>query len=52
MKIYYDDGWILIRPSGTEPKYRVYCEAEDEEKAENIVSEHQEKLRKLLEKIR
>ncbi|MFP3871900.1 MAG: phosphoglucosamine mutase [Candidatus Natronoplasma sp.] len=52
LKIYYDDGWILIRPSGTEPKYRVYCEAEDEEKAENIVSEHQEKLRKLLEKIR
>lgn len=26
----YDDGWILVRPSGTEPKVRVTIEATDE----------------------
>lgn len=26
----YDDGWILVRPSGTEPKLRVTCEGVDD----------------------
>ena len=26
----YDDGWVLVRPSGTEPKVRVTVEAVDE----------------------
>jgi phosphomannomutase len=25
--LFGDDGWILARPSGTEPVLRVYCEA-------------------------
>ncbi len=51
LKIYYDDGWVLIRPSGTEPKYRVYCEGKDEKTAEKMVSEHQEKVREIIEQI-
>jgi phosphomannomutase/phosphoglucomutase len=27
VKICYDDGWTLVRPSGTEPLFRVYSEA-------------------------
>ncbi|MEF8874767.1 MAG: phosphoglucosamine mutase [Candidatus Thermoplasmatota archaeon] len=49
LKIYYDEGWVLIRPSGTEPKYRVYCETNDEKTAERMVSEHQKTLREILE---
>lgn len=26
-----DDAWLLVRPSGTEPLLRIYCEAPDEE---------------------
>ncbi|MBS3817429.1 MAG: phosphoglucosamine mutase [Candidatus Thermoplasmatota archaeon] len=52
LKIYYDEGWVLIRPSGTEPKYRVYCEAQDEEKAEMLVSEHQDRVREILKELR
>jgi len=29
-KIMFDDGWVLIRASGTEPKFRVYSESNDE----------------------
>ena len=33
-KYYLDNGtWIMIRPSGTEPVLRVYCEAPDRSKA-------------------
>jgi phosphomannomutase len=28
VRVELDDGWILVRPSGTEPKVRVYAESE------------------------
>lgn len=34
LKLLYDDGWVLLRPSGTEPKYRIYSESSDPGKAE------------------
>ncbi|MBI0582845.1 MAG: phosphoglucosamine mutase [Methanomassiliicoccus sp.] len=33
VKICYDDGWTLVRPSGTEPLFRVYSEARTVEDA-------------------
>ncbi len=30
VKIRYTDGWTLVRPSGTEPLFRVYSEGRDE----------------------
>ena len=42
-----DDSWLLVRPSGTEPKLRIYAEAESEERVtalltagEELLSEH------------
>ncbi len=40
LKIYYDQGWVLIRPSGTEPKYRIYSEAKDDMTAKKLGEEH------------
>lgn len=34
LRIDYDDGWVLLRPSGTEPKYRIYSESKDRNTAE------------------
>lgn len=39
VKIWYEDGWVLIRPSGTEPIFRVFAEAKNQERAENLMQE-------------
>jgi phosphomannomutase/phosphoglucomutase len=36
VKILYDEGWILIRPSGTEPLYRSFAEAKTQETADGL----------------
>lgn len=49
VKIWFEDGRsILIRPSGTEPVYRLYAEAKTGEKARKLVSEYTERLRKII----
>jgi phosphomannomutase / phosphoglucomutase len=30
LKFTYNNGWVLVRPSGTEPIYRIYTESKDE----------------------
>jgi len=52
LKIYYEEGWVLVRPSGTEPKYRVYSEASDENEAKELANKHQEKVEENLASIR
>jgi phosphomannomutase len=36
-KYFFEGGWLLIRPSGTEPVLRLYCEADSEEKVKNAL---------------
>jgi phosphomannomutase/phosphoglucomutase len=39
VKIWYEDGWVLIRPSGTEPIFRIFAEAKKQERAEELMQE-------------
>ncbi len=39
VKIIHDDGWILIRPSGTEPLYRCFAEGKTQETADRLSEE-------------
>jgi phosphomannomutase/phosphoglucomutase len=36
VKVFFDDGSVLIRPSGTEAVYRIYAEAREEARAREI----------------
>ena len=36
VKAFYPDGWLLVRPSGTEPICRVYAEGRDPARAEAL----------------
>ena len=36
VKILYDKGWILIRPSGTEPLYRSFAKGLTQEEADRL----------------
>lgn len=36
VKVYTSDGWVLVRPSGTEPIFRVYAESKTQAQAEAL----------------
>jgi phosphomannomutase/phosphoglucomutase len=53
VKIWFNDNSaILIRPSGTEPVFRLYAEAKDQEKALKLVEDYSLRLKKILESKR
>jgi phosphomannomutase/phosphoglucomutase len=52
VKIWFSDSSaILIRPSGTEPVFRLYAEAKNQEKALKLVKDYSSKLEKTLKTI-
>ena len=52
VKIWFNDNSaILIRPSGTEPVFRLYAEAKNQEKALQLVEEYSARLKEILETI-
>lgn len=52
VKIWFEDNSaILIRPSGTEPVFRLYAEAKNQDKALKLVEDYTSKLKKILETI-
>ncbi len=48
VKILETDGWVLVRPSGTEPLFRVYAEARTPTRAEALAKEGSELVRRAL----
>ncbi len=49
-KLVFDDGsWLMIRPSGTEPKVRFYIEARTEEEKDAVFSKAEQMTREALE---
>ena len=36
-KVYLEDGWVIVRFSGTEPRVRIFAEGRTEEEARKTV---------------
>ncbi len=47
-RIDFEDGWLLIRPSGTEPIARIFAEARSEKRAKELLEFGMEKAKKIL----
>ena len=52
VKILFDGGWALVRPSSTEPKIRLRCEADTEKRLEEILGEVEGEVRGLIEDLK
>lgn len=51
-KVHLDDGsWLLVRPSGTEPKLRLYAEAEYESAVEELLAAGREVVEPIIEEL-
>jgi phosphomannomutase / phosphoglucomutase len=48
IKVYFEDGWVLARPSGTEPIFRVQAEAKTQARARELAERFQSILGKVL----
>lgn len=51
LRLAFSDGWLLIRPSGTEPKIRVTAEAKNEARAKELYNLGLEAVQKSLKKL-
>lgn len=51
VKVKFEKGWALVRPSSTEPKMSVRCEADTEEELEKILEEVESEVRKLIKEL-
>ena len=49
LKVRFDDGWVLLRPSGTEPLFRVFSESKDEGVAVSRADEYKSMIEGFLE---
>ena len=52
VKLIYANGWILIRPSGTEPIFRIFVESADNEKVKKLLKQGLNLVNQALEKSR
>ncbi|HLD35727.1 MAG TPA: hypothetical protein VJC37_03320 [Planctomycetota bacterium] len=50
-RIYDDRSWLLIRKSGTEPLIRVYADAPTQERAEQLVQQGEELVKKAVSQL-
>jgi len=48
VKIYFDEGWVLLRPSGTEPIFRIYSESKTKAKAEQLAEDYKKRVEKII----
>jgi phosphomannomutase/phosphoglucomutase len=44
-------GWVLMRPSGTEPIFRLFVEAKEKQRAEQLVTTYKNLVESLIQRV-
>ncbi|WP_456482161.1 phosphoglucosamine mutase [Methanopyrus sp.] len=52
VKLFYEDGWVLVRPSGTEPLIRIFGEARDRETAVRRVESWRKRVEDIVSELK
>lgn len=52
IRVDFDDGWLLVRPSGTEPIFRCFAEATTERRATELADLGMARLKEVVERVR
>lgn len=50
VKLFMSDGWVLLRPSGTEPIFRVFVETKEKSRAEQVALVYKNLIGSLIER--
>ncbi len=48
VKLFLENGWVLVRPSGTEPMFRVYSESKNKETAKKYAEKYLKIIKDLI----
>ncbi len=51
VKVFYDEGWVLMRPSGTEPLWRCFAEARTQNEADMLCQRGIDLIRKAVDRL-
>ena len=49
LKVFLEDGWVLVRPSGTEPLFRIFSEAKTGDRAMEIAESYKKRVTDIVE---
>jgi phosphomannomutase/phosphoglucomutase len=48
VKIFQKDGWVLVRPSGTEPIFRIFTESSSAQTSKELAESYRKRVEKLI----
>jgi phosphomannomutase/phosphoglucomutase len=51
VKLYLNNGWVLMRPSGTEPIFRVYVESKEKGQAEQLAASYKKIVEDIIKTV-
>jgi phosphomannomutase len=51
VKLYVKGGWVLMRQSGTEPIFRLFVEAKEKQRAEQLVTTYKNLVESLIQSV-
>jgi len=52
VKLVYSDGsWVLFRPSGTEPIFRIYAESSSPERVRKLIDDHKALVKRVVDEL-